>query len=167
MVDERLAGSSVEYLQLNELSDALQRNLQSMHLAKCLFMMRAWHQARPHAYMLNTCLFMSSQSLHALQLHAALPPSCTDACLHAPYMIGATGTRSALPHPRAHDARKKRMNVAHGLCGKLVSCLNVHSVHQAECLFSMCTWRTWHTTHALLHPHACTLHTLPKVRSSE
>ena len=47
VVDERLAGSSVEYLQLNELSEALQRNLQSMHRAKCLFMMRAWHQARP------------------------------------------------------------------------------------------------------------------------
>ena len=46
VVDERLAGSSVEYLQLNELSEALQRNLQSMHHAKCLFMMRAWHQAR-------------------------------------------------------------------------------------------------------------------------
>ena len=50
VVDERLAGSSVEYLQLNELSEALQRNLQSMHHAKCLFMMRAWHQARPGAH---------------------------------------------------------------------------------------------------------------------
>jgi len=45
MFDERLAGSPVEYLQLNDLAEALQRNLQRMHYAKCLFMMRAWHQA--------------------------------------------------------------------------------------------------------------------------
>ncbi|KAK9842545.1 hypothetical protein WJX81_005329 [Elliptochloris bilobata] len=44
VVDERLAGSSVDDLQLNELSEALQRNLQNMHYAKCLFMMRAWYQ---------------------------------------------------------------------------------------------------------------------------
>ena len=73
VIDERLAGSSVEYLQLNELSDALQRNLQSMHLAKCLFMMRAWHQARPHAYMLNTCLFKGSRSLHACSCMRLFP----------------------------------------------------------------------------------------------
>ena len=104
MVDERLAGSSVEYLQLNELSDALQRNLQSMQLAKCLFMMRAWHQARPHADMLNTCLFVSSQSLHACSC-MRLSPSCTDACLHSSLIKGASGTWSALPHPRVKDAQ--------------------------------------------------------------
>ena len=83
VVDERLAGSSVEYLQLNELSDALQRNLQSMHLAKCLFMMRAWHQARPHACYAEFLSLHELTKPARLQLHVALPPSCTDACLHS------------------------------------------------------------------------------------
>jgi len=87
MFDERLAGSPVEYLQLNDLAEALQRNLQRMQYAKCLFMMRAWHQA---------CIAGRPRSLPG----SASP--CERRCLHVTQAPGCQQLQLLQRHALSH-----------------------------------------------------------------